>query len=94
MGAARLETQQPLVNLGLDSLMAIELKNRIEVDLGVRVSMVELLRGPSVDQLIQHLLGQVADAQDSTLRRAVLATPAPVPLNGPAADTEWEVLTM
>ena len=47
--ASRLDVEQPISNLGLDSLMAVELKNRIAVDLGVNVPMVKFLQGPSVD---------------------------------------------
>jgi acyl transferase domain-containing protein/acyl carrier protein len=54
--ASRLDVRQPLSNLGLDSLMAVELKNRIAVDLGVNVPMVTFLSGPSVEQAAAQLL--------------------------------------
>jgi acyl carrier protein len=57
--AAALDVEQPLNNLGLDSLMAIELKNRIEADLGVTVSMVKFLEGPSVRGLAAFLARQL-----------------------------------
>jgi acyl carrier protein len=53
---SKLDVQQPLSNLGLDSLMAVELKNRIAVDLGVNVPMVTFLSGPSVEQAAAQLL--------------------------------------
>ena len=54
--ASKLDIEQPLSNLGLDSLMAVELKNRIAVDLGVNVPMVTFLSGPSVAQAASQLL--------------------------------------
>lgn len=54
--ASKVDVQQPLSNLGLDSLMAVELKNRIAVDLGVNVPMVTFLSEPSVEQATERLL--------------------------------------
>ena len=56
LSASKLDVQQPLSNLGLDSLMAVELKNRIAVDLLVNVPMVKFLSGPSVEQAAEQLL--------------------------------------
>ncbi len=54
--ASKLDVQQPLSNLGLDSLMAVELKNRIAIELDVNVPMVTFLSGPSVEQAASQLL--------------------------------------
>jgi myxalamid-type polyketide synthase MxaE and MxaD len=56
LSASRVDIQQPLSNLGLDSLMAVELKNRIAFDLGVNVPMVTLLSGPTVEEAARQLL--------------------------------------
>jgi myxalamid-type polyketide synthase MxaE and MxaD len=53
--ASALDVEQPLNNVGIDSLMAIELKNRIEADLGVAVPMVRFLEGPSVRDLAAYV---------------------------------------
>jgi acyl carrier protein len=57
--ASQLDIDQPLNDLGLDSLMAIELKNRIEMELRVRVPMATLLQGPTLAQLTAELLDQM-----------------------------------
>jgi acyl carrier protein len=53
---ARLDREAPLSSFGFDSLMAVQLKNRIETDLGLVIPMIEFLQGPSVEQLIPVVL--------------------------------------
>ena len=60
--ASKLDVLQPLSNLGMDSLMAVELKNRIAVDLGINVPIAKFLQGFSVDQAVMQVLDQLADA--------------------------------
>jgi acyl carrier protein len=52
----RIDTDEPLKSLGLDSLMAIELKNAIEGGLGVTMSLSVLFQDPSLRQLADHVL--------------------------------------
>ncbi|MBL7684888.1 MAG: SDR family NAD(P)-dependent oxidoreductase, partial [Deltaproteobacteria bacterium] len=53
-----LNIEQALNTVGLDSLMAIELKNEIESNLGVSLSIAVLIRGPSIRDLAKHLVEQ------------------------------------
>jgi acyl carrier protein len=59
MVADGLDLAVPLSSLGFDSLMAVQLKNQIENDLGAVVSMIQFLQGPSVDQLTPAILEAV-----------------------------------
>jgi acyl transferase domain-containing protein/acyl carrier protein len=59
LSTSKLNGQQSLNNLGLDSLMLLELKNRIEADLGVSVPMENFLQDPSVAQLATQILNQM-----------------------------------
>lgn len=53
--SSKLDVQQPLARLGLDSLMAAELAHRIETDLGMFVPVVSLLKVPSIAQLATQM---------------------------------------
>jgi acyl transferase domain-containing protein/acyl carrier protein len=62
----KVDTHQPLNRLGIDSLMAVELKNRVEADLETPVPVTALLQGPSLSQLATQLL-EGLDAQAAAL---------------------------
>lgn len=95
-----LDVEQPLNNVGIDSLMAIELKNRIEADLGATVPMVKFLEGPSVRDLAGYLSEQLIPAlaprraaaakrngkhkTNGLAGRNAHAAPTPAPINGVA----------
>jgi acyl transferase domain-containing protein/NADPH:quinone reductase-like Zn-dependent oxidoreductase/NAD(P)-dependent dehydrogenase (short-subunit alcohol dehydrogenase family)/acyl carrier protein len=56
---ARLDSEIPLDSLGLDSLMAIELKNRIETNFGINLPLLTFADGSSVSHLSARLLDQL-----------------------------------
>ncbi|MEM7482781.1 MAG: amino acid adenylation domain-containing protein [Acidobacteriota bacterium] len=63
VGSEQLPLDRPLNRMGLDSLIALELKNGIQAGTGVEVPMEELISGPSVAELldiVRHRLPQSA----------------------------------
>jgi acyl transferase domain-containing protein/surfactin synthase thioesterase subunit/acyl carrier protein len=54
-----IDASRPLRELGLDSLMSVTLVNRLESALGIRVSAVKLIQGPSVAQIVDDVLPQL-----------------------------------
>ena len=70
----KIDQDQPVNQLGLDSLMAIQLKNRIEADLQVSIPMVTFLQGATIEQLIGKALEQIA-GDDSNGRCAAAQPP-------------------
>lgn len=61
----RLDKDTPLTNLGLDSLMAIELVNRIEEKLGMSMPMGSVLNGPNIRDLSIPVLEKLVEAGGS-----------------------------
>jgi myxalamid-type polyketide synthase MxaB len=57
--ADQFDLHEPLKALGLDSLMAIELKNLVEANLAVDIPAVKLLEGPSIAELAAVLAPQL-----------------------------------
>jgi acyl transferase domain-containing protein/NADPH:quinone reductase-like Zn-dependent oxidoreductase/acyl carrier protein len=62
----RLGLKMSLVRFGLDSLMAVELKNRIESDMAVNLPAARLLQGPSVAELAEWLAAEVSVTGSAT----------------------------
>ncbi len=54
--AAEVDPQESFNNLGLDSLMVLELKQRLENALGIELSIESLIRDPSLKSLSAQLL--------------------------------------
>jgi amino acid adenylation domain-containing protein len=67
-----------LLELGLDSLAAVELQHRLAVDLGVVVPVAELLADATVEQLAARLRDRLAARPDEPARPAPPARAAPV----------------
>jgi acyl transferase domain-containing protein/acyl carrier protein len=57
----QVDVRQPLNRMGIDSLMAVELRNAIEADFGVSVPVTSFLKGLHLTQLAQELLDQLPD---------------------------------
>jgi acyl transferase domain-containing protein/acyl carrier protein len=56
---SELDPRAPLRELGLDSMMAVQLRNRLEVGLGLVLSMTLLWRWATVEALAEHLAGML-----------------------------------
>ena len=81
---ATIDAARPLRELGLNSLVSVTLANRLEATIGIKVSTVKLIQGPSIEQLVDDLL---TDAMGTDA--AAVAQPAPEPSAGvwPASAT-------
>src|SRR5262249_21678651 len=66
LSASNINVQLPLINLGVDSFMSIELKNAIKTNLGIDVPVVKFLEGISVDRLGTLLNEQLMTASSTT----------------------------
>jgi myxalamid-type polyketide synthase MxaB len=61
--AARLEIAESLTSLGLDSLMAIELRSWLNKETGVNLPVMTIMQGPSISQLAELILEELALAK-------------------------------
>ena len=69
LNTTAVNVDEPLTHLGIDSLMAMEIKNRVERELSVTISIARFLEGPTISGLTAMLLPQLAqqppDAESS-----------------------------
>ncbi len=61
--ASRLDPRKALGSLGLNSLMAMELRNRLEIVLGRPLSATLAWNHPTVEALVEHLAGAADQGQ-------------------------------
>ena len=66
--ADKIDAEIPLTAIGLDSLMAIELMNRLEFNLGISLPMGKFLQGPTISKLAESVLELlIASAGDENI---------------------------
>ena len=81
LGVETLDPAVPVVTLGFDSLMAVEVKNRIDADLHVVLPTVQLIQGPSARDLAGLLLGLLTASAGNRAATSDRGTPvAEVPV--------------
>nr|CCE88381.1 polyketide synthase [Sorangium cellulosum] len=62
----RLDRGAPFQSLGMDSLMSLELRNRFEASLGIRLSAILLFTYPNVSALSRHLLAMLSPSPETS----------------------------
>lgn len=93
----RLELQhvdpaQPLNLLGLDSIMALEIKTSLHDEVGVALPLVAILRGPSIAQLVAQILEELLpDNVEDDLER-LLAEVEEISIDEAREQVEFEEL--
>ncbi|MFE5031767.1 SDR family NAD(P)-dependent oxidoreductase [Streptomyces sp. NPDC056683] len=75
--AESVRADQPLRDLGMDSVTAVELRNRIGARLGSRLPATLLFDHPTPARLAEHLLATVIAASGPTARRPAAAPHPP-----------------
>ncbi len=59
-----INTSRPLHEFGLDSMMSVTLVNRLEPVLGINISTVKLIQGPSIQQFVDEILPELTKTDD------------------------------
>jgi acyl transferase domain-containing protein len=65
VSSTSVDAEEPISKMGFDSLMSVELENRIRLNLGVSVTMARLLDGPSVTELTGWVIELLCTSQPS-----------------------------
>ncbi|WP_230253331.1 type I polyketide synthase [Rhodopirellula halodulae] len=63
--AEQIDVKQKLSELGMDSLIAMELKNNLEQRLAITIPMSALVESPSINSLVSHVVSQFGDGDGS-----------------------------
>jgi acyl carrier protein len=81
-----LRDDQPLTDLGLDSLMAVEIENSIESAIGVALPPASLMRARTIGQIVTLIAEHVGGAAAAPAAPALV--PAAAPVAAEAVDLE------
>ena len=73
--AWRLDRLETLGNLGMDSVMAQELRNRLEASLGLKLSATTVFGYPTIAALAEHLLAKLRLAEPAAVPKGPEASP-------------------
>jgi surfactin synthase thioesterase subunit/acyl carrier protein len=73
-----IDPDQPLNEIGLDSLMSVSLSNSLEDEFSIPIPIAELIGGPTINQLVDNVFGELADGPSTDHdepRAAAVAAP-------------------
>jgi surfactin synthase thioesterase subunit/NAD(P)-dependent dehydrogenase (short-subunit alcohol dehydrogenase family)/acyl carrier protein len=73
-----IDPDRPLNEIGLDSLRSVTLANNLEDEFGILIAISELISGPTINQLSEHLSGLLAQRAGS--EPAPSDPPPPLPV--------------
>jgi acyl carrier protein len=92
MDPERIERLAPLRKLGIDSLMSLELRNRLEKVLQIRLSATLVFTHPNLVALVRHLAEQfVVSDEPTAIPQSAEPLPAPEePLTSEDSTTPME----
>jgi acyl carrier protein len=100
LAPSQLDARTPLGSLGLDSLMALEVRNRLEVSLGLTLSATLVWSYPTIAALATHLASQLETPLDTPSSSDAAVQTGPDQLAETAAkiaqlsDAEMEALLL
>jgi myxalamid-type polyketide synthase MxaE and MxaD len=90
---AAIDVHQGLFEMGMDSLMSVELKTRLERQVGRALPSTLTFNYPTIYDLAGYLEEQVLAAEEPSRAVPVEAAPAAAPASAPAANGEIDELT-
>jgi acyl carrier protein len=87
-----LRDDQPLTDLGLDSLMGVEIENSIEAAIGIALPPTSLMRARTIGQIVT-LIAEHMGGKSGAAPGAPKAAPAPVEAPATTEDVNIEALS-
>nr|AYM54553.1 polyketide synthase [Racemicystis crocea] len=85
LDAARIDPSMPLRSLGIDSIMGLELRNRLESGLGLQLSATLVWTYPTVAALSEHLAGELGPREEGPLLALVALEETSAPSSADAS---------
>jgi myxalamid-type polyketide synthase MxaC len=94
-----IKPRQRLFDLGIDSLMAVDMKNRLQSGLGISLGATLVFDYPTVEALVDHLLGELVFLKEPSLPSGPRSggnpeDPGPSPADSLDAASEDEIARM
>ncbi|WP_309891778.1 type I polyketide synthase [Archangium sp.] len=94
LDAQSLESQAPLMSLGFDSLLSLELRNRLESLFGLSLPAVLLWTYPTIESLTEHLAQQLQPVKEEPVPvLTVIEDAAAAPPVDESAEDELDDMT-
>lgn len=95
MAGGQIQRERSLLEMGLDSLMAVEMRNWIEAKMEIGLPIAALMRSASLDELIAKTCEIIGDSHQSTMAQDNLTHDVPTslsPISGQQASDLLEQL--